>query len=117
MEYQLTRADLDTITEPEVMFGTVKLLPDYDLVPQAFKDGNVYTRIVDCMFYGRPMPEAEVIFKPGFDDDESSAQMLRALRAHLCSFQPKHEHKIAGLGFLIAQICDITDRSLEPDPA
>ena len=109
MSYILTRADLGSITDPEMAFGTTRLLPDYELVPQAFKDGNVYTRIVDSLFHGSPMPEAEVNFKAGFDDDEARAQMIRALHAHLRSFQPKHEHKIAGLGFLIAQICEITD--------
>ena len=49
-EYTLTRQSLDTITDVEMVFGTVKLLPPYEVVPEAFKRGNNYTRLMDCLF-------------------------------------------------------------------
>ena len=39
-EYTLTRQSLDTITDVEMVFGTVKLLPPYEVVPEAFKRGK-----------------------------------------------------------------------------
>lgn len=53
------------------------------------------------------MPEAKVAFNPGFADETVQEDMRRAVRAHLKSFEPKHEDKIAGVGFLISQIATI----------
>ena len=106
-EYKLQREALNTITDLELAFGTTKLLPPFELVPEQFRRGNAYTRLLDCMFSGAPLPDAEVAFRPGFDDPDASMLLARAVRAHLRSWEPKHEHKIAGLGYLISQACEI----------
>lgn len=107
-EYTLTREALETITDVEMTFGTTKLLPAFEQVPEEFKRGNAYTEILDCMFAGMPVPDGKVEFRPGFNDPETPKLLLRVISAHLCSFAPKHEHKIAGLGYLISQACEIT---------
>lgn len=106
-EYKLTRDALNTITDVEMAFGTTKLLPPNETVPEEFKRGNVYTVLVDCLFAGKPVPNGEIEFREGFDDPEAPKLLNRVVSAHLRSWEPKHEHKIAGLGYLISLACEI----------
>lgn len=55
-KFNLKRESLDTITELEVAFGTTKLLPPFDVVPSEFKRGNDYTKLLDHLFSGQPLP-------------------------------------------------------------
>lgn len=105
--YTLTREDLNTITDVEMAFGTVKLLPTYEEVPEAFKSGNSYTKLMDRICSDQPLPGGEIEFRPGFQDPEAPALLNRVVRAHLRSFQPKHQHKIAGLGYLVSLVCEV----------
>ena len=106
-DYNLTREALETITDSEMAFGTTKLLPAFEQVPEEFKRGNAYTRLLDCMFAGVSLPDGKVEFRPGFNDPEAPKLLLRVIHAHLRSFEPKHEHKIAGLGYLISKSCEL----------
>ncbi len=106
-EFVLTRDSLAAVTDLEVAFGTTKLLPHYDTVPDEFKRGNDYTRLVDCLFGNKGVPDGEINFREGFDQPDVPALLNRAVAAHLRSFDPKHEHKIAGLGYLISLACEV----------
>lgn len=106
--YKLTRDAINTISDAEIAFGTTKLLPPFDEVPETFKRGNEYTRMLDCMFAGAPLPDANVEFLEGYDDPDAPALLARVVQAHLRSFEPKHEHKISGLGYLLSHACLIT---------
>lgn len=106
-KFNLKRESLDTITELEVAFGTTKLLPPFDVVPSEFKRGNDYTKLLDHLFSGQPLPQGDIVFREGFDDADAPALLNRVVMAHLRSFEPKHEHKIAGLGYLISQACEV----------
>lgn len=106
--YQLTRDAISTISDVEIAFGTTKLLPPFDEVPESFKRGNEYTRMLDCLFANVPLPDANVEFLEGFDDLDAPALLARVVQAHLRSFQPSHEHKIAGIGYLLSKACRIT---------
>lgn len=103
--YTITRANLDGITGLEIAFGTTKLLPPYEEVPDEFKHGNTYTELVSALFVGQPLPDLEITFREGFTDEQCPEQLNRAVHAHLHSFQPKHEHKIAGVAYLVSQVC------------
>lgn len=107
MTYTLTPEQLETITDVEMAFSTEKLLPAWDDIPEDFKRGNKYTAICDAMFFGGPLPNFDIEMKPGFSDKA----LNRAVRAHLQSFSPKHEHKIAGVGYMMACACTVTDPS------
>ena len=106
-EYTLSRQSLDTITDLEMAFGTTKLLPPYGVVPEPFKHGNGYTRLIDCLFSGQPLPGGEILFRQGFEDPAAPAALNRVVIAHLRSYEPKHEHKIAGLGYLVSLVCEL----------
>ncbi len=98
------RVDAEPITDLELAFGTTRLLPPPEAIPEAFWRGNAYTQLAEALFYGLPLAPLLIEFKPGFDAD----QMQRIVRSHLASFEPKHEHKIAGVGYLISQMATLT---------
>ncbi|RQV01610.1 hypothetical protein DF039_36975 [Burkholderia cenocepacia] len=98
-----------SINDAEMAFSTERLLPDWSDVPAEFRNGNVYTRIAEAIFYGTKLPDGEVTFRDGFRDDEAASDLQRCVRAHLQSFGPKHEHKIAGVGYMIAHVCEVKE--------
>lgn len=106
-KYTLTRESLNSITDLESAFGTIRLLPSYEDVPEEFKRGNEYTKLMNHLFHGQPVPEGEVVFKQGFDDAQAPALLNRVVMAHLRSYEPNHQHKIAGLGYLVSQACEV----------
>lgn len=99
MTYTLTPEDVASITDPEAVFGTERLLPAWESIPAEFKSGNSYTKLAEAIFYGSSMPSGRIELKAGFEP----MALNRAVRAHLQSYGPRHEHKIAGVGFLISQ--------------
>ena len=97
---------LKQINDVEIAFGTTKLLPSQEEIPKEFYTGNDYSKFVDAYFYGRELPTGSIEFKPGFSMD-SMPDVRRVLTSHLRSFEPKHEHKLAGVAFLLSQIMTI----------
>lgn len=102
----LTKDSLSQITDVDLAFGTTKLLPPVESIPEEFWRGNQYTHLLSSLFFGYDLPNGEIEFRNGFDGPETPALLNRALSAHLQSFSPKHEHKIAGLAFLLSQVCE-----------
>jgi len=107
VDFGLTRESLDSITDLDIAFGTTKLLPAYCHVPEEFKHGNRYTQLMDLMFGEQPLPDWEIVFRKGFDDPDAPDALNRAVTAHLRSFEPKHQHKIAGLGYLVSLVFEL----------
>jgi hypothetical protein len=108
MTYSISRADLDTITDSELARSTTKLLPQWTDIPAEFRDGNVYTRMAEARLLDYPMPDVSISFLPGFQDDGACKAIDRCLVAHLKAFAPRHEHRIAGVGYMLSKICRIT---------
>lgn len=105
MSYTLTPEQAASITDPELVFGATRLLPEWDDIPEEFKAGhNLYCKLASCLFYGTELPELEVTMYEGF-----TPQVLqKCVRAHLVSFAPKHELKMAGVGFMISKMATLT---------
>ncbi len=101
MAYTLTPEQVRSVTDVEQAFGTTRLLPDWDDIPTDFKEGNSYTALADAIFYGRPLPKGTLELVDGV----SLADLNKCVRAHLQSFEPKHEHKMAGVGYLMSCAC------------
>lgn len=99
--YTITRENLESVTDAEASFGTTKLLPSWDSIPEGFKKGNEYTTLVCAIFFGTPIPEKTMIVREGFDQDIIPI-LSKAVLAHLRSWEPKHEHKMAGVGFMVS---------------
>lgn len=106
--YSLSQEDINSVSVTELAFATMRLLPTPDQIPKDFYNGNIYTRIAESVFYGEESPHAEVTFHPGFDSDEAGIKaMQKCIMAHLRSFGPKHQDKIAGVGYMISKIMTI----------
>lgn len=105
--YTIMPADLDAITDVEVAFGTTKLLPKMEQIPADFKergDDLIYFQIVNSLFCGTPLPKGNVVFNEGFEQ----GKVVRAARAHIASWEPKHEHKTIGVAYMLKCMCTIT---------
>lgn len=75
------------------------LLPERGDVPAEFWRDNPWSEMASRWFFnGRSAPPA---FKPGID----ASAALRHLRACLGSWEPQHEHKEAGVGYLLSLWC------------
>lgn len=109
MTYQLTPEMINSITDPEWAFSTERLLPAWEDIPEEFKKGNIYTELATALFYGTAMPECGIELHEGVEAEK----LNRCIRAHLQSWGPKHEHKIAGVGFMIS--CASTLYPHDPD--
>lgn len=83
----------------ETAFGgrAMEILPRPHNIPKEFHDGNKWTNLAENWFFGglHKMPAV----KEGLDAHDVQTNLQTALR----SFEPKHEHKIAGVGFLMSQ--------------
>lgn len=82
----------------ETAFGgrAMDILPPMSEIPEEFHKGNKWTRLAAQWFFGglHTMPPV----KEGFDAADVQANLQTALR----SFEPKHEHKEAGVGYLMS---------------
>lgn len=100
-------------------------LPAMSQIPEPFKEnfGHPTVILVESLAYGK-FRGAQVSFKPreGLEGEPVWRHILACLR----SFEPKHEHKIAGVAYLIDEWIDVfyvdgkvawynKDRVLDPE--
>lgn len=99
---------LDDVTAPDVAFGTTKHLPPMDEIPEEFKNmncDNKWIKLFATWFY-KGLPETvKFSLKPGVDGNK----LMSFLKAHMASWEPKHEHKTAGVAYLMSQFIDDYD--------
>lgn len=108
MSYLLTPELISSINDVEAAFSTTRLLPDWDDIPDDFKLGNAYTELVAAILYGTPLPAGEIELNDGVE----GAMLNRCVHAHLDSFTPKHEHKVAGVAYMISLACTVFPASV-----
>lgn len=93
------------VSDVEIAFPatvTGKLLPPRELLTEDMWAGrHPYAQLANDWF-GRGLSEALFAWKPGIDQDKA----LRHLRAVLRSWEPKHEHKLAGVAYLLTRWCE-----------
>jgi hypothetical protein len=104
--WNITQADLDSITELEFWRGTQRLLPPIDEIPTEFWDGNIYTRIAEAVYVGEPPPPGQVDFNSGFINDGQS--LHKAVLAHIRCMDANYQHRIAGVGLIISKVVHVT---------
>lgn len=105
LTYSISPDDLKHITDIEIAFGTTKFLPPPAEIPPSFYRGNLYTRVVDAMFANAKVPDAPIQLNEGVDPN----LLYRCVSAHLRSWEPKHEDKIAGIGYMISLLAQLGD--------
>lgn len=88
--------DQATLAFPANVIGT--LLPKWEEIPKEFKDGNKWTQLAQHIFFygGKGI---EFLVKDGVDQAKANRHIMACLR----SFEPKHEHKEAGVGYLLSE--------------
>ncbi len=86
------------MTIADISFGNIKYLPKNEDIPNEFKlDSNKANKMASDWFFGLLNKETMPKTKEGLNKFE----VLGAIRAILVSFEPSHEHKIAGVAYLI----------------
>ena len=77
-------------------------LPAWDELPEDFRthwhSGNPWTEVVSQWFYKGLPGDTEIQAKPGIDKRTA----IRHIAATIGSWAPKHEHKMAGCGYLLS---------------
>lgn len=98
----------DGLNKLDVVFGNIKHMPKYDALPEEFqRQTHPCCRSVSMWFFkgaegapnGITIDGTTYTAKPGVDPGKA----LAAIRSVLGSFEPKHEHKIAGCGFMLSE--------------
>jgi hypothetical protein len=101
--------DLDKI---DIVFGNIDHLPAWDDLPKQFRDrwhgGEPHCDFVSGWFYNGLTAQQLDSLKEKLGVDRSKA--LAAINAILASWEPKHEHKIAGCGYLLSEWFDLIQR-------
>lgn len=106
MPYELTPEEVAPVTDVELAFGTTRLLPAWEDIPHEFQCAQTkYCEVVAGIFYGN-MPNFDVQLYPEFAS--MGQQVFKCLRAHITSWTPKHEHKMAGTAYMLAKAMHIT---------
>ena len=99
MSYSITPELAASVSDPELAFSTTRLLPALEDIPAEFKDAsNPYYSLTRTIFYGDPLPEVEIDIKDGY----SPEVLNKCIRAHLGSYGPEHEHKLAGVAYMMS---------------
>jgi hypothetical protein len=91
------------VNDVDMAFGgnIKKLLPAYNDIPDEYKgfhSQNKWVEMVNDWFYCG-LKNLQLKPKAGVDPDKA----LRHIKAVMASFEPKHEHKIAGCAYLLSQ--------------
>ena len=61
----ITLEDVKSVTTSEAMFGTVRFLPDYAVLPESFKKGNDFTKAANqILFKGSIDPQLSDKWEP-----------------------------------------------------
>jgi hypothetical protein len=97
-----TPVDAVTMAFPASVVGT--LLPPNDVIPEEFhrnwfNGGDVWTKTVNRWF-GEGLSDWQS-FKP--KDGIEANLAWRHLKACMGSYEPKHEHKVAGVAWLMSR--------------
>ena len=101
------------IDDVDMVFGNAdKFLPKWDDLPDEFRkswsgNANPFCSAASDLFYsgGKIGADHGVRWRDSMGP-EDRARAVRLTRALLSSFSSKHEHKIAGVGFLFFQWMD-----------
>lgn len=91
------------VSDLEIMFATStdKLMPAWKDLPKCYRNMNnrrpSMAFVEEWFFLG--LKQVKIIPREGVD----LTKALRQLKACMGSFEPKHEHKVGGVGFLVDQ--------------
>ncbi|WP_210499117.1 hypothetical protein [Vibrio crassostreae] len=111
-EYTLTPELAASIKDTEMVWGTTRLLPTMEQIPTDYPKQEGFKKFVGAMFsdhYQRTSNESESIpcVREGFNNEHID----RCLVAHLKSYDPKHQHKIAGVAYMLSLMTEMVKKT------
>ncbi|KAG1454112.1 hypothetical protein G6F57_015579 [Rhizopus arrhizus] len=87
------------LSDVDMAFGTTQGLPAYDRIPVEFRDSRTqWNNLVSKIFF-TGVKGLQFTAHPGVDGNAA----YKHVRALLASWEPKHEHKEAGVAYLMSQ--------------
>lgn len=98
------------VSDVEMAFPANPPLPAWDDIPEEFRkncfsDKDPWCHAAAMLFYqGGKLADFGMTPKPGVDMPKA----VRALKACLGSYNPSHEHKMAGVGYMLSQWFDLS---------
>lgn len=98
--------EIPKVTDVEIAFGSTEHLPKWENIPDEFKVNypeHPGVTMAAQWFYGT-LAGAKL---PPVREGVNEIEAMRVIRAILVSFEPKHEHKMAGVGYLINEWWDL----------
>lgn len=89
------------MTRLDCAFGNIKHLPKWEDIPQEFKEHNSDNKWLKAQsdWFSKGIKFSSLIPKKGIDKQ----QALSILSAIQSSWKPKHEHKAAGVAYLMSE--------------
>jgi len=93
------------VSDVDLAFGAGvigKFMPEWPEIPKRLKSRTNANGIVSTWFFNGLDPKTVFHTKEGID----FKMAIRQIRACMRSFDPKHEHKEAGVAFLLEQFFD-----------
>ncbi len=100
--------DIPEVSDGNMLFGQNIPLPAWDDIPEKFHryGGTPFNKIASTLFFeGGRLSDFGLTPKDGVDQDKA----MRAIRCCLGSFEPKHEHKEAGVAFMFSEWFDLAE--------
>lgn len=99
------------VKDVELAWGKTKgLLPDVSEIPKEFfNSSNKWNMVISSWFFKGLSMDTQVEPKEGVDVRAA----IRHISAILKSFEPKHEHKIAGCAYLLSEFFESFDTKTE----
>ena len=100
--------DIPELNDVAVAFGDISALPAWDDIPEDFRrnwhrESHPWCRIPSKLFFkGGKLSDFGLTPKDGVDGGMAN----RAIRSCLGSWTPSHEHKIAGVAFMLSEWFD-----------
>lgn len=94
-----TMTQIPELTDIQVAMGHIGHLPKYDSLPEEFQREQHPACLFVINWFHMGADLSQLTPREGVDQSKA----LRALAAVLRSWEPKHEHKIAGAGYLLDQ--------------
>lgn len=104
------------LDDVRVAFGETAHMPPFNSIPKEFNvRGNKYAAAISTWFFsgaknpgnGLVIGDAHFVAKSGVP----AIDAVRAIRAILVSYEPKHEHKIAACAYLLSEWFNCLDSS------
>lgn len=93
----------------DIVFGNISWLPKWEEIPEQFKNGSTFENNFVSKWFFNGLSEDDIAkLQPKEGVDKNKA--LLACSACLKSFEPKHEHKEAGVAYLLNQWFVIKDK-------